>query len=957
MSQPKFTDTLEWFSTQLILTRTSCTRIERGQAYAKIRGLLKTLNSRSDELRDKAQNSASDKQVYQLKQHYYPDDQFPHMAFHLESGSLKHLSIESQDTLTLNIHFGGEHAERAADWIVWASQRLTIANTGFRLDHPPTLETHSVPLDTLFDESYLTQQATTQRGEHCYYIDMPLWLKFPHAKLKKKVRINQRINHTKDSEHLFNALAARLRTWFPRNTRQLERWITTYQDRLINSNAYCLELTYTRLTTLSKSSPQNIDGSRKKQFHDGMSGWIYLHEQWLATRSLWTLFASIHLEAERKQLNGLGTLSLGSSRPPPAPSVWEQHVCNRRALETVINELDEYTDEFPVLTEHGHVASPIEIAVTLQAAIEDGHYTPQPSQVHEIPKANGKKRSIEKLNLQELILHKLLANALSPLLDAYISSHSIGYRKGKSRHDAKAQLDKLIQQKYCWAVETDIADFFESIQFKTLWSLLLAKLPSKEHKLCSLLKDLMEADYIAMNGETQPRHQGLMQGSPLSPLLANFYLTQLDNALIERQIAFVRYADDIVLLTQNHQQAEAVLDYVSDVCKTLHLQLSLPKTKVTDIKQGFAFLGFHFDQLPQQETPTNAVIKQQKPVFITGQAKYLGLNGMALEIRAHSKPNSAADHQRSVVDVIPLRRISQIIVLGNHSLSTLLMSACAKHKISIHMLNYSGIQAGTLSPMNKQYYAVSAHHFNKHQALTEGARLGIAKDLVVTKATNYMTWIKNSYRKGDTQTLSAIDILIQKARQANTIQQLYGYEGAVHKRCFKRINHSIVSNQRSHFTSTKRQRGGPDKLNALLNFGYYWLATRTSALVKSHGLNPYLSFLHDSNQYYETLIYDIMEVFRVHIDRTILRIINRRQITSEHFYQHQNKGWRLKSEGIYIITNQLEITFSNTVNNTVLDNILLTQVRLLKEWSCGESSLLWIRWTKEKKTNESYDAN
>ena len=122
----------------------------------------------------------------------------------------------------------------------------------------------------------------------------------------------------------------------------------------------------------------------------------------------------------------------------------------------------------------------------------------------------------------------------------------------------------------------------------------------------------------------------------------------------------------------------------------------------------------------------------------------------------------------------------------------------------------------------------------------------------------------------------------------------------------------------------------------MLNWGYYWLLARLSGLVRLQGLDPYTGFLHDGRNDDESLVIDLRELFRVHIDRTVLRLINESPgVTVQHF-QEARKGWRLTQEGTRLLAKQLEWTFREPQQNGSLNKAMANQVGNMRNWLVGE---------------------
>lgn len=579
-----------------------------------------------------------------------------------------------------------------------------------------------------------------------------------------------------------------------------------------------------------------------------------------------------------------------------------------------------------------------EMALLLAQELTCGTWQPEPTEGFSIPKANGRARLVERLSLRDLVVHKRLGGMLAPVLDASFSPNSLGYRKGLSRHDATQRIRQLMREGYRWVVEADIEDFFPSADHHRIEAALDRLIPQADHTLRALIGRAMRApcqrhdvisDHQLAPPPSQARTQGLAQGAPLSPLLANLLLDHLDKALepIARD-AMVRYADDFVLLARSQAQAEQLLHHVTTEVATLGLRLSADKTHITRVEEGFDFLGEHFD-LTHLEDPLTADAGQRKPLIITDSYLHLGLNGQALDIRRDNK----------LIDTVPLRRISEVIIFGRNSLSTALMQRLAEHKVPVSVALNGGYQIAVLHPDSRRYHEISWHQSRWYYSLNDASRLSIAQAFLDAKLNGYRALVRKRSPICQ-QTVAQIDQSLNALGECATIDQLRGHEGLAARATFAWLQTQFRADLRPHFQAKRRARGGPDRLNSLLNFGYYLSYTRLNGLVRAHGLNPYLGFLHDSLDDYETLVADLQELVRPFVDRLVIQLVNMGHIGPNGFEQTEH-GLYLTKPSARIMAREFERTMGQRVINQRLGDMLVTQIRQLRAFMC-EGAPLWL---------------
>lgn len=180
--------------------------------------------------------------------------------------------------------------------------------------------------------------------------------------------------------------------------------------------------------------------------------------------------------------------------------------------------------------------------------------------------------------------------------------------------------------------------------------------------------------------------------------------------------------------------------------------------------------------------------------------------------------------------------------------------------------------------------------------------------------------------------------MIKYIYQAGNLNEVRGYEGSTAKKIYQRLN-DYIEDASSHIT--KRDRKNPDRINSLLNFGYYLLFSRINATVRAAGLNPYLGFLHNPEDNYESFVCDIEELFRPRIDR----LINLKAITKEDFTETE-RGFYLKKETVKSFLNQYEAEMErkNTKNTLSLKESIYVQTAIFKNYVLENKSLTFYTW-------------
>ena len=229
---------------------------------------------------------------------------------------------------------------------------------------------------------------------------------------------------------------------------------------------------------------------------------------------------------------------------------------------------------------------------TLIQKIRDGRYKPTPVRRVEIPKeTKGEFRKLGVPTVVDRVIQQAVTQELTPIYEEQFSENSFGFRPKRGAHDALRQCQKNVNDGYVYVVDMDLEKFFDTVCQSKLIEVLSRTI--KDGRVISLIHKYLNAGVIA-NGMFECTEIGMPQGGPLSPLLSNIMLNELDGEIENRGHRFVRYADDGIIFCKSRKSAERTLkNIIPYIERKLFLKINRKKTRVAHISK-VKYLGYTF---------------------------------------------------------------------------------------------------------------------------------------------------------------------------------------------------------------------------------------------------------------------------------------------------------------------------------------------------------------------------
>jgi RNA-directed DNA polymerase len=301
-------------------------------------------------------------------------------------------------------------------------------------------------------------------------------------------------------------------------------------------------------------------------------------------------------EAGREEIESLWTAH--DTKSPANTNRWMEEVCERENLKQALRQVKANKgsagiDRMTV----GQLSDYLkEHWPEIREQLLNGTYEPQPVRRVEIPKPDGGVRKLGIPTVLDRLIQQAVMQVLQRRWDRTFSDHSYGFRPGRSAHQAIAQAQQYIAEGYGWCVDLDLEKFFDRVNHDKLMGRIAQRIEDK--RLLKLIRAFLNAG-VMENGLASPSVEGVPQGGPLSPLLSNLVLDELDRELERRGLRFVRYADDCNIYVRSERAGQRVMKSMTRfITKKLKLKVNETKSAVAR-PQERKFLGFSFSAGPE----------------------------------------------------------------------------------------------------------------------------------------------------------------------------------------------------------------------------------------------------------------------------------------------------------------------------------------------------------------------
>lgn len=572
----------------------------------------------------------------------------------------------------------------------------------------------------------------------------------------------------------------------------------------------------------------------------------------------------------------------------------------------------------------------------IREAVNQGIYLPHIIEQTSITQSNGRQRTIYLYCHIDRLLLRALHQHLSPIIEPLLSPHSYAYRPHSGAEEALAQIPALYKSGYRHAMHIDIYHFFDCIDLECLWEKLEALYLPQE--VASLIQTFLYA-VVERDGVHSALDRGVLQGSPLSPLLSNLYLNEFDSWLSRHGFPFFRYADDIFVLAQKEKELEDLLprmvQRLSDIEK---LSLSEEKTTLCPTDEA-VFLGHRLSMRGTQI----AMIRAREPE-------------LCIRENWHIEALSPPERQIHLLENGILRRKDFSVLFENESIRRMLppvnMDALHLHDdvtLSSGFLRYASQNRLRLCfyDRNREYlgdFVPCGMRCQPEHTLSQAAayldakhRLKIAKAILDAAMHNMLANVRYYAERKDVRLGDITAVLEETQSEAlltENIEHLMLVEGRFRETYYSAF--PVIADDPDFRFAMRTRRPPRDSINAMISFGNTIVYQRVATEVYRAGLDIRISFLHSAVNYRDNLSLDIAEIYKpLWVDRTIFSLINKHMIDVKRHFFHEGGGVFLNSMGKRLFLKELRKRISQRIRidgrMTVNAALMRTDLLMLKK--------------------------
>ena len=508
----------------------------------------------------------------------------------------------------------------------------------------------------------------------------------------------------------------------------------------------------------------------------------------------------------------------------------------------------------------------------------------------------GKKRIVSVLGVADKMISRAIVQIVAPEIEPQFIDSSFAYRKGLGCKDvAEFAKSQIINGRF-YVAETDIQDFFDCIPHDALFNMIDAVFSEREVSI--LIKNMIACE-VDLEEEKKKLDIGILQGMPISPLLSNIFLNDIDNEMKQLFEGYCRYGDDIRIFTRTAEEAEKALSVVVEKITNVKLQIKKNKSVIFKAVER-PYFGYELIQKSGEILLQRIIKNNNKEIYHLWKSSairevdhnYHIVNGGILTKKDFTILFENTDEKK----YIPIETIDSINIYSNVIFSSNFFELANKEHFAVNLISNTGNLVGRFIPDSWNRDS----HVEKEQLRILNSPKEHLKLAIILQYANIFN-IRASLRYYDRRkddgiidkSIEDITVILNKVKEAKSIDSLFMYEARARQIYFHCFNQVMPAES---FEFIKRTRRPPkDAINAMISFGNTLLYTRFANAIYRSALDIRFGIIHNSDKRHESLNLDLADLFKpVLVDRTIFTLVNKNMINEVGDFEETESG------GVYL---------------------------------------------------------